>query len=608
MDAVYVVNPLTKRKIMVGSHLYRKLVLKKVIVPEENRLKEIMDEIAKTRRPLKPCAEGQVRNPETNHCISKKGPVYKRLLKKGVVFHDEDIVPAPAIVPAPVVHAAHATRAAAVVKSKNRDKCKNDATFLFQTDIDEVDKSDLLILPSGFCFSIEEIVEWLKSDAFNNIDPYVEGAKLFHDDNKAVWEKHPKIAEGISAYFKKEQAKRKDVYALIKDHMDVLYLIGETGRICYFDQLMSHEAENSAHFEYSIAAISKLQEAIQALPRDVQTAVQQLKNVQMTLDEILRQANQGGMCIHGVGWSLIKIFVQTFMNMEKAYKLKYEPNKCGLYFIEEKKGMVVLYSQEIRFVANTASPYYARFREFLNTLSDSKSSLVWKKTKIKKSGLATVYEKECPNEAFLSSLNSDDEWFEVPEWRKIRTEDGYCFDLLFLIKSITSQLNTAKNVNPYPMYPTNVFTNKPLGMRDLIQIRRRIGNNYLTVAPSLLMFLHNPEKLWSNDADHVKSAQWQEECIKLFEKDLRFRRYLYNNVDDIVIHGAWVYKTVSVSPDERAILRYLETANPVYVRGMKPIEVPNNYYFVDNLSTTASQVHAYPDAKEIKRTLRAHAF
>lgn len=588
MEAVYVVNPLTKRKVMVGSQLYRRLVAKQVIVPEGHGVVEIQRAV---NRMQKPCPEGMIRNPESMRCISKKGALYKKLLAKGVKFHDADSPHMPALIanPPPVV-----------VPKKNH-QCKNHSTFLYQNEIEDVEDDDLLMLPSGYCYSIEEILEWIRSGSFNNVDPYLEGKILFSSGNKEVWEKNKGLADALSAFFANEQKKREHVYDILKDHMDMLYLLADTGRICLFDNISSHEVNNSGEFEYSIHALAHFQEKLHQLPKHVKDAFEGLKLNTMTVADTLHSANNGTLCIHGVGWNLVKVFIATFLRMEQMFKIRYDPLKTGLYFIEEKKYILTIYNKELRLTFDIKSHYYVTFyRETLMTIPN-KSSLVWSKTKLKKDGLASIYTKECPNDAFLSSLDSSDEWFEIPEWRKVRLEDGYCFDLLFLIKTITMQLNTAKNVNPYPMYPSNIFTNKPLSQKDLIQLRRRIVNNYINVSPCLLMFFFNEEKVWSNDDEYIRSSKWQDACISLFERDLRYRRYLYQRTDEVTIHGMWVRKNEAVSPHENQILNYLATAEEDYLRGLTAFSVPNEYFFVDKKTNYLSGlVHAYHDLKDIQ--------
>ena len=79
-----VLNPKTNRCIRINGPVYRKLVSEGVISqrPSNGR--------TTPRRPparvrTSECKEGQVRNPKTNRCIKKNGPVYKKLVSEGVI-------------------------------------------------------------------------------------------------------------------------------------------------------------------------------------------------------------------------------------------------------------------------------------------------------------------------------------------------------------------------------------------------------------------------------------------------------------------------------------------------------------------------------------------
>ena len=323
-------------------------------------------------------------------------------------------------------------------------------------------------------------------------------------------------------------------------------------------------------------------------------------NGQLTIEKIIDDANKGNSCIHGVGLSLMAIFVTNFLILEKYMisagftDFKYEPLRCKIYFVIDINKNVVIYNAENRAIVNTirSNLYYyrAHFEPFLLSIKDNKStSMLWNKTKIKKEGLTPVYIEKCINEPDLVSINSIDEWSELDEWRKIMLEDGYCFDLLFLIKVITGQLNTTKMTNPIPHYPTNIFTSKIISMKDLVNIKRRILDNYIIISPVLLKFLTNPELFWSEDEAYVKSHTWTINAIATFENELRFKRYL-DKIDidnqgqrEFVFMGFWVLLNSNITPDEANIYRYLESFNIIYIDKMKLFTIPEDYYYRLNL-------------------------
>jgi hypothetical protein len=79
----WVINPETKRKVLIGSKKYLSLVRKGIIIP---RTIDIVNNpnIARTM-----CKEDQVLNPNTKRCIKKTGQLYRDLKKKGVEFYEE---------------------------------------------------------------------------------------------------------------------------------------------------------------------------------------------------------------------------------------------------------------------------------------------------------------------------------------------------------------------------------------------------------------------------------------------------------------------------------------------------------------------------------------
>ena len=211
--------------------------------------------------------------------------------------------------------------------------------------------------------------------------------------------------------------------------------------------------------------------------------------------------------------------------------------------------------------------------------------MIWSLTKVKKEGLTPVFIEKCMNDADLVSIDSVDQWSELDEWRKIMLEDGYCFDLLFLIKVITVQLNITKMTNPTPQYPTNIFTLKIISIKDLINIKRRILDNFINISPVLLKFLTNPELFWSEDETYVKSPLWQSNTITTFEHELRYSRYLDKiEINDhgereYVINGYWVNKNKHLEGIERSVINYLRTFNVRYINTMPLFTIPNNYYY-----------------------------
>jgi len=588
----YALNPLTKRRIKIGSQLYRTLVKRGIIIQQNVNINVIENKIKQPKVPR----EGYVINPKTGREIEKSKSTYLKLLKAGVKFYDNDIPHVP-------------------INTKiNRSTCKNNETFILFSSIADLDDEDFIMHPSGYCFSLNELINWLKSSNFNNRNPHVITETMFDEKNTSVWDKYPELSQLISKYFKTKQEERFKTINVVKENLDILYKIGDVGRICYWDNIYSHNAKDSSEFEQSINALGELAEIIDNLPAIEKNIFSNLKSNSgvYSVSKIIKNANEGTQCIHAIGISLLHIFISNIILVESMMKSRgntsfvYDPRKCGLYFITKDKNIVV-YNSENRLVVypsdNNNLGYYERhFKNVVESVHDNNnSSLVWKMEKIRSSGLSPLYKETCVNdEPYQVTVNSSDEWSELEEWRKIKLSDGYCFDILYLIITMTNQLNTAKSTNPSPIYPYNVFTGVIYNMKDLIAIKRRIANNYLNTAPCLAKFLFNPEMFWSEDIVYVKSKEWMQKTIDVFEKELRFKRYIemIEAGGNPLINGTWVKKLLPVENKESKLIKYLQTANVEFIRGFKPEQINKNYYYSTN-SKKSSMSHGYNDKRDI---------
>jgi hypothetical protein len=632
----YVINPKTNREIKIGGPIYRKLVADKIIKPVDVKLADIV----LNPKPPKKIKDGYVINPKSGYPIKKAGDLYNRLLKQGVIFYDNDlpILKVNDDNPNSKSHLFEIIMGKQYKKchkeqirnpetkrcvNKNgklgikilndlkkdkeksskssyididRSKCINKDTFLLLSSIDDIPKEDFLMLPSGYCFDVSELINYIKSSGFFNKNPHVSSETLFTDENKYIWDKYPELSDTLSKYFKKKKGERNTEIELLKDNLDLLYKIGDVGRICYYNNIYSHDNTDSSIFEYAISSIFELSEMINKLSPKDKEIFKNLRstNGQLTIEKIIDDANKGASCIHGVGMYLISIFVTNFLILEKYMiskdfkDFKYEPLRCKLYFVVDKNNNIVIYNAENRAIVNTDKQniYYYRqhFEPFLKNIKGN-TSMIWSMTKLKTDGLSSVFIQKCINDPDLASIDSIDNWSELDEWRKIMLEDGYCFDLLYLIKVITIQLNTTKMTNPTPHYPTNIFTSNIISMKDLINIKRRIIDNYIIVSPVLLKFLSNANLFWSEDESYVKSHQWMSNIITIFERELRFKRYL-DKIDindqgqrEYVINGYWVLKNEIVSENENNVLRYLHSLDISYINRMPLYIIPDVYYY-----------------------------
>ena len=513
------------------------------------------------REGILPCPGNKVLNKKTGRCIEVNGVLYKRLVKQGIKFHDEDVKE---------------------VKKVAR-RCKNDNTFLYQEDVKDIMDSDLFVTPSGYCFSITELITWIETDAFNNKSPYDTSEELFQEDEaKKLPEELRRAVEG---FFRKKREERKSAVDILHDHMDIVYEIGRVGRICLYNVHNSWNTTDSSVFEYSIEALQKLIEHIEALPKRARDAFLALRDehslLPLTVGAIIDGANRGMSCIHAVGISLIGVFINIFLHIERLHKVKYEPLMTGMFFVKEKgtNNIVFKNMDHYAYYSSKSPKYLQLIAPRIKPMRDvgiERTSLVSKNSAIFEKGKGALFERTCLNEAYMATEDTLDVWKELPEWRKYQTKDKYCFDMFFLIRSMTNELNASSMTNPFPKLPTNPFTRSALHKDDLIYIRRWIGDNVVRVSSVLWVFLGN-EGLWRQNNE----LEWRNRVIGEFEKTLRYRR-LNTLPNGGEITGAWVPRTEAVGTTERNIYTYLNTANETVLaslRRMATETLPNSYYY-----------------------------
>jgi hypothetical protein len=192
----------------------------------------------------------------------------------------------------------------------------------------------------------------------------------------------------------------------------------------------------------------------------------------------------------------------------------------------------------------------------------------------------------------MSTLDALDTWDELEPWRMFTTLDGYAFDLLFLVKAVTTQLNQMKSNNPYPVYPFNPFTKGTLRIADLRRLVDAIQHTRVVGNAPLCAFLDSPE-LWSEDDAWTSSAPWIEQCVSVFKgrrMRMRFVRDIEHFSDgdgsDVRLVGYWNLSTTEITSNEYWAMIFaddpyaaMELDNLMYVRqDLIPFTVPDSYY------------------------------
>jgi len=550
----------------------------------------------------KKCKDNEFYNKKTGRCISKTGTTYKKLMKElvsqKVAIENEDpncpenkaynrkskrCITIGTALYKKALKEGWVKPPSAVPLLVSKRNCKNTHTFVMFDDIQQIPKTDFLQLSNGFCFSAEELISYINDSNFANKNPHDKNIELFTDKEIEKIE-HKELKKALQTYFSTKKSEYNNVIQVLHKHSRLLHVIARTGRICYFNQLSSHEKTTSAPFERSIDAINTLMTEIYKLSEDEREVFLKLYDLSPnnSLINVIDNANKGNSCIHGVGINLIKVFIKYFFLIEQKHKINYDFLFTGLYFIQVlRNNSVQLVSADNWFSPDPSKPYFNAF--FKNVKWNFKSSLIMNMNDIKKKGKSEMYEDVCINESYLATIESSDNWKDIPEWRKIKHEDNSCFDLFFIIKTITSNLNESKNNNPYPQFPNNPFTRKNLLHQEILNIKRQIDDNYITVSPSLQVFLNTPS-LWEKDQN------WESNLLRKFERTLRFKRLnTITDVSDVNISGFWVLKNTPVSKNESMILRYLNnfdtTVLPILKRSKKDSVSIDMYYKINQFSS-----------------------
>jgi len=521
-----VYNPQTKRCITMNGLTHKQLI-KQGILQNESK-----------------CKDGEVLNPKTKRCIQIGTYLYKKLVKDGVINPNN-------------VVAETKTK-----KSSTKRNCKNNDTFLMFDNVKDIEENDFIQTPDGFCFSARELFAYVNDSSFNNRNPHIPSTLFKKEEVDTLLKNHPSLLKKVKEYFEGEIAKQKQYNTIFEKNIDVLYTVGHAGKTCYFNNLRSWERQDSSLFQRSIESLQVLSEKLSKLKSNERIAFNDVK-------KFVDSANRGEMCIHGVGLRLINLFVKYFSRLNNV---NYDPFKTGLYFYKSPKNDILLGSTEHRFspVSRRIAQNNPDLHINLKKLNTIKPDMITERNEKNKH-----YKEMCNYEPYLVTENTLDEWSELSDWRKIMFGSNMCFDVLYLVKVITDNLNNAKNNNPDPKFPTNPFTQSHFTQDEIKLIKYTVEDNFIKINPALDCFISNPE-FW------VHSANWKDRLISKLDVKNRFVRL--NNIigGELHCHGMWNLHSTIVNPVERHILNYLNTARPELLRILikKPSEiVPDRYYY-----------------------------
>ena len=209
---------------------------------------------------------------------------------------------------------------------KKDRNCLN-AHDLMQYSIDEMETETFIKTASGYCYDVNDLVQFMIVNHDRNSDPIENSKKIWNNDmEKATILSHPGLEkEMLDSYYKmlenvqQEKLKRLEI---MWDQRNVLQQIGETGFICLNDQFSEFGNEG---FDYSARAIDRLYKTIDKLHN--KSEWRKLRGGRIELGQVLDDIPNT--CIHGTGFKLSYLF--SYFQAELMKEIgKYVENE--LYF------------------------------------------------------------------------------------------------------------------------------------------------------------------------------------------------------------------------------------------------------------------------------------
>jgi hypothetical protein len=183
--------------------------------------------------------------------------------------------------------------------------CRN-VHDLMQYSIDDMDKETFIKTAAGYCYDINDLVQFLIVSRDRNSDPIENSKKIWNDDmEKATILSHPGLEkEMLDSYYKmlenvqQEKLKRLQI---LWDQRNVLQQIGETGFVCLSDQISEFGDKG---FEYAPKAIDRLYKIIDK--QHNKSEWRKLRAGRIELGQVLNDIPNT--CIHGTGFKLSYLF------------------------------------------------------------------------------------------------------------------------------------------------------------------------------------------------------------------------------------------------------------------------------------------------------------
>jgi hypothetical protein len=166
-------------------------------------------------------------------------------------------------------------------------------------------------------------------------------------------------------------------------------------------------------------------------------------------------------------------------------------------------------------------------------------------------------------------INGESSWSEIPIKYRYKLTKNELWDIRFLIKHFSSQLNCSNNSEPSPQYPFNPFNRNKYNVSTLKSFHKYINKYNITIPDQLYEFLSHKF--------HILNSIRNNSSYKIVPKLTKKMRYkMINSCDSQNNYiGTWVYKNVELSTFEQIYREWINI--PPYTYDNIGRLIPNPY-------------------------------
>ena len=136
-------------------------------------------------------------------------------------------------------------------------------------------------------------------------------------------------------------------------------------------------------------------------------------------------------------------------------------------------------------------------------------------------------------------------WKEIPAKYRFKINKNEMWDIRFLLKHFTQQLNHSDMGNCSPQFPSNPFTRNIYNYKELSKFKNKINNLLIELHISMHEFFKMNIKLllYKIEQRDNKYNYLSQKLVNHFNKNLRFKNINYKDSQDNYI-GHWTKNTI----------------------------------------------------------------